>query len=311
MRALRRRFQPALLALLALAPVLGAHAAERDAWHEELEAQLAARNDPNSLATAAAIDFALDAAPQALELAARAAELAPQSAAIGWLHLQLCAAYPTCAVRDVATVLRWVDANNAASWLPMLALAAKEHDVTEVDRVIADMAQTGRFDVYANRWVVVFADAMRHARSGAAGRYDNDLERFEAARELVQSEVLPGFAPLREACRPAAAQRRASCLKLAILMQHGDSIATQLAGMALEKRLVPSESKPGRALAERKHELEACASGVVQLESVPQVLKIERIRTHLALLRRYSREEDVCLAMLRSHRLPDAVENHR
>jgi hypothetical protein len=104
------------------------------AWRSAAEAALIARADANSLATAAALRYAGSAnaktgtpgsQPSALELAARASELAPESASIEWLHLQLCWATPSCDIRDVATVLRWVDADNGAAWLQTLAAAEK------------------------------------------------------------------------------------------------------------------------------------------------------------------------------------------
>ena len=104
-------------------------------WRNEAVRVLAARADANSVATAAALSFtnsyaAPAAAPAALQLIARASDLAPQSAAVGWLHLQLCANTPACDSRDAAFVLRWVDPDNAAAWLAQLALAHKDkgHD---------------------------------------------------------------------------------------------------------------------------------------------------------------------------------------
>ncbi len=156
-------------------PRPGAHsAADRSrAWAAAAET-LSARSDANSLATAAALRYAASAGnakavffkpgASAVELAARASELAPQNASIGWLHLQLCSGTPNCDIRDVATVMRWVDADNGAAWLQTLAAAQKDRDTTEVDRVLADMAHGARFDLYWNRIVVLMADALDAAR---------------------------------------------------------------------------------------------------------------------------------------------------
>jgi hypothetical protein len=73
--------------------------------------------------------------------------LAPQSAAIGWLRLQLCAAAPGCDTRDAATVLRWVDADNSAAWLSAMTAAQKDKDTIEVDRILADMAHGTRHTI--------------------------------------------------------------------------------------------------------------------------------------------------------------------
>src|SRR5579859_3313855 len=150
------------------------------ALRAEAAAALSARSDANSLATAAALRYGagagygaktagLNLRPSALELAARASELAPQDASIGWLHLQLCSGTPTCDIRDVATVLRWVDADNGAAWLQTLAAAQKDRDATEVDRILADMARAARFDFYWNRIVVLMVDALEAARDQLPG----------------------------------------------------------------------------------------------------------------------------------------------
>ena len=69
-----------------------------------------------------------------------------------------------CEVKGVATTLRWVDADNGAAWLPILATAYKERDWHEVDRVIVEMAAAPRFDLYWNRLVVLMTDALRKGR---------------------------------------------------------------------------------------------------------------------------------------------------
>ena len=109
-----------------------------------------ARGDASSLATAAALRYrragheaerdpaAAAAAPWIWRLA-RASSI-PQMPSIGWLRLQLCAGTAGCDIREAATTMRWVDADNGAVWLPTLAAAQKDKDPAEVDRILADMA---------------------------------------------------------------------------------------------------------------------------------------------------------------------------
>src|SRR5580693_5817367 len=190
----------------------GSHmSAERyHAWRAAAAAVLIARADAHSLAAAAALrplapagptaapsSAAVSSAPTAVELAARAAELAPQNASIGWLHLQLCAGTPACDIRDVATVMRWVDADNGAAWMQTLTVAQKDRDTTEVDRILADMAVGARFDFYWNRIVVLMVDAL------AAAGYDlpsgfaaSDASRLALVSGIASSEVIPAFSAL-------------------------------------------------------------------------------------------------------------------
>src|SRR5579863_1357537 len=137
----------------------GTESGKYAAWTAQAAQVLGARADANSLATAAALRLVgsgLKPDPSksglaALELAVRASELAPQNSAIGWLRLQLCAQVIACDMRDTATVMRWVDPDNAAAWLSTLAVAQRDKDTTEVDRVLGDMARESHFDFYWNR----------------------------------------------------------------------------------------------------------------------------------------------------------------
>src|SRR5271170_5764080 len=238
------------------------------AWRAQAAGILGTRRDANSLATAAAQSFA-DPAPKPqganapgavspLDLAARASDLAPQSAGINWLHLQLCAQTPACDVRDLATVLRWVDADNRAAWMPTLAAAQKDKHTTEVDRALTGMAQGSRFDLYWNRIVVLMFDALRNSRSALpAGYAASDWARFIEVSGIASTEVIPPFAPLIDACRePAPPLRRDACLKLAKTMQRGDTVAAQMIGFGIEKRLLAPDSKEQKSVAQAKHLLE-------------------------------------------------------
>jgi hypothetical protein len=271
------------------------------------------RADTDSIAAAAALSYRQDTSPSALELAVSAAELAPQNPVIGWLHLQLCVATPSCDFRDVATVLRWIDADNGASWLPLLAAAYKDRDATEVDRIIDDMAQTKRFDVYWNPLVVLVADALNKARADLPhGFAASDAERFEIASGIA-GELLPPFTSLLDSCRSAgaASERREACLRLSRIMQHGDAIAAQMAGFGLEKRLVAADSKEGRALNERRRLLEGRVAAAARADSPLPWLKNARARKQLARMRARPRQEDVDLAILREHKMAGATTENR
>ena len=264
------------------------------------------RADADSLAAAAALSFKQATSPGALELAVRAGELTPQSPVIGWLHLQLCVETPSCDFRDVATVLRWVDADNGASWLPILAAAYKDRDWMEVDRVIADMAQARRFDLYWNPLVVLLADALYKARGDLPRGYaGSDAERFDIASGIA-GELMPPFASLLESCRSAGpgTERRDACLRLSRIMQHGDAIAAQIAGFGIEKRLVAADSKEGRALNERRHVLEWRVAAAARADSsVLPWLRNARARKRLAQMRANPRQEDVDVAILREQKM--------
>ncbi len=300
-------------------PASQADAAKYQRWRTAAAAVLAARGDANSLATAAALRFMVtaggsraggadpNAGTAALELATRAGELAPQDASIGWLELQLCAATPSCDVRDAATVMRWVDADNGAAWLQILAMAHREKDATEVERILSDMAQAARFDFYWNRIVVLMFDALHAARGQLPGGFaGSDSARLTTVYAIAGGELIPSLTALAEACRESSAisERRELCLKLSKTMQRGDSIAAQLAGFGIERRLHAPDSKEARMIAERRHVLEWRVAAAAKFDDplLPWT-KNARARVRLAHMRALPREEDVCIAILREHNM--------
>jgi hypothetical protein len=309
-------------------PISQAAAGKYLVWRTAAVAALSARADANSLATAAALRYVgsatrggsstkpdpsgkadLSGKPDssALDLAARASELDPQSASISWLHLQLCVGWPACNIRDVATVMRWVDADNGAAWLQTLAAAQRDRDTTEVDRILADMAHGARFDFYWNRIVVMMVDALDAARDELPGSYAaSDSARLSTASGIASGEIIPPFTALTEACREssAAADRRDLCLKLSKTMQRGDTVVAQMVGFSIEKRLLAPDSKEARAIAERKHVLEWRVAAAAKFDNplLPWI-KNARARARLVHMRAMAREEDVCIAILRQHKV--------
>ena len=290
-------------------------------WRNEAVRTLAARNDANSVATAAALSFTSSfampaAAPTALQLIARASDMAPENAAIGWLHLQLCATAPACDSRDAATVLRWVDADNAAAWLAELSTAQKDKDTVEVERVLGDMARGTRFDLYYNQIMVMMFDALsgvRHQLPG--GVVASDTARLTALAGVANAEIIPAFSSLIDACREATprSERREDCVKLAKIMQRGDTVIVQMVGFGIERRLIPADSKEAKSLAERRHLLEWRMSAAGKLDSsILPWTQSARTRTRLAAMRLRPREEDVCITLLREHKMPlEPAETHR
>jgi hypothetical protein len=281
-------------------------------WRNEAVRALAAKTDADSVATAAALSYtnsfaAPAAAPTALQLIARASDLAPQSAAIGWLHLQLCSTTPACDSRDPAFVLRWVDPDNAAAWLAQLATARKEKDTIEIERVLGDMARATRFDLYYNQIMVMMFDALNGVhRELPGGVVASDTARLAALAAVANAEIVPAFSPLIDSCREAGtgSERRGDCLKLAKTMQRGDTVIVQMVGFGIERRLISADSREAKSLAERKHLLEWRLSAASKLDSaILPWTQSSRTRTRLAEMRRRPRQEDVCIALLRQHKM--------
>lgn len=287
------------------------------AWRAEAARVLAARGDANSLATAAALIFlgpasrskadTGKAAAAALEFAVKASELAPDNPAINWLRLRLCTSTPGCDFREAATTMRWVDAENSAAWLPTLAVAQKDHDTVEVDRIVGDMAEGTRFDVYADRAAVLMFDTLKRARGALPKGYlDSDLARLTEVVGVANAALMPSFSPLINACRDAGTTaRREACITLSKTMQRADAAMTQLVGFAIERRLSPADTKELRIIAERRRLLEwrVSAANLADSQVLPW-MRNARARSRLAKMRAMPREEDVCIAILRELKIP-------
>jgi hypothetical protein len=227
----------------------------------------------------------------------------------------LCSGTPACDTRDVATVLRWVDADNSAAWLQNLAVAQKDKDTTEVDRILNDMAQGAHFDLYWNRIVVLMVDALHAAHADLPdGFAASDSARLAAVNGIANGEIVPPFTALVDACRESSAipERRELCLKLSKIMQRSDTIAAQIAGFGIERRLHAPDSKEARAIAERRHLLEWRVATAAKFDTalLPWT-KNAHARARLAQMRALPREEDVCIAILREHKMAlDPPEVH-
>jgi hypothetical protein len=290
----------------------GHHEGERaGAWTAPAAQALAMRGDAPSLATAALLDL-----HEGADRAARASELAPESAAIAWVRLRVCANNPGCDLREAATAMRWIDADNAAAWLPTLAAAVKDHDTVEVERVLGDMARGRRFDLYWNTIVVMMFDALK-----AAGRTLpphsplSDAPRLAAVVGIAAAGIVPPFSPLAEACRDAATgtDRRDACLKIAKLLQQGDTVIAEMLGCSIERRLLPEGARESRTLADHRRVLEwrMSVAGRYDAPLLPW-LKNAHARWRVARMRNSPREQDVVTAVLREEAMPlYPPEDHR
>ena len=316
----KRYFAVLAITVLQAASALaaGSEADNYAAWRAAAARILLARGDAQALATAAALTFVgggpprskadtAKAAATAVNMALKAAELAPDDPTISWLRLHLCANALACDIRNAATTMRWIDADNAAAWLPTLAGAQKEGDKVQVDRVLADMALATRFDLYGNRSTVMMYGALRRSRVQFPAEYlPSDLSRVREAMGIAGATVMPSFSSLINACRDAATmERREDCLRLSKTMQKADVVLTQLVGFAVEKGLTSNDSKEQRIIAERRRLLEwrASAANFSDNPLLPW-LRNARARSRLAKMRAMPREEDVDIALLKEHGIP-------
>ena len=95
-------------------------------------------------------------------------------------------------------------------------------------------------------------------------------------------------------------------------MQRSDTIVAQMTGFSIEKRLLAPDGKEARIMVERRRALEWRVTAAAKFDSamLPWT-KNGRIRARLAQMRALPREEDVCVAILREHKMAvDPPEAH-
>jgi hypothetical protein len=283
----------------------------RDQWSVGTARQLAARGDAKSLATAAVLlqsanSWGASDGLHAIDLADRAALAAPDDHAIGWIRLRICEQTPGCDLPGVATTLRWVDADNAAPWLSMLAAAIRDRDEQAVDHALAGMAGAKRFYLYWNPTVTMVFDTLKGAGAKAPpGMSNADHTRLDVAYGL-SILVIPPLRPISEACKEVVAKSRhhEACVKVAALLQRGDAVVSQNEGYAVQKRLFAMDSREARTALERQKNLETRMRAERRFETAFLPWFNNRLALHrLSLMRQFPREEDVMNAVLREHHI--------
>jgi len=164
--------------------------------------------------------------------------------------------------------------------------------------------------------VVLMVDALEAARDQLPGGFaGSDSARLTTVSGIAGSEIIPPLAALVEACREsnAAAERRELCMELSKTMQRGDTIVAQMVGFSIERHLLLApDGKEARAIAERRHVLEWRVAAAAKFDRplLPWT-KNARARARLAQMRSMPREEDVCIAILREHKMAiDPPEVH-
>jgi hypothetical protein len=290
-----------LCALLLSPPAFSAVRSENDKlreWKISAAVVLSSRGDANSLAAAAMLS-----PTDGPVLAARASDLAPESATFAWVRLRLCAISPPCDFRDAATAMRWVAPDNPAAWLPTLGAAAKDSDAIQTERVLFDMSQGKHFEVYAIDVAVLMFDALTAAEKSLPRSYAaSDESRLSLVISVAAAKLVPSFMTIEEVCREASpgTERHDACLKIARKLQRGDTVHGELAGITIEKHLVAPDSSEALALAERRRVLEYQVSSAQRFDApLLPWSKNAHARSHLARMRALHREQDVILAILR------------
>jgi hypothetical protein len=214
--------------------------AEHDERLRRLQAELAARGDPDSLAGSAVFERALTGSPSAtyLDLAARAVAAAPQRADLALLQLQLCASVQDCDTAPLEARLSQLDPENGMSWAYALLRADHANLNAPWRAARAALARSQRVTLYWNGIV-------SHLTAAAAGRQGFDTVTAMIEVIGVEAALMAPLQPVTRACSVQDVQDPevlAQCRRIAAAFMNADTMLFEAYGSTLGLRLWPEGS---------------------------------------------------------------------
>lgn len=259
---------------------------------ERTATQLQHQSDADSLATAGLLLVSKNRA-QALELLARAEAVAPARADLVWLRLQVCQADASCDPQSEEQRLRTLSPTNGAGWLGGLTRAFKAKDEAATEAALTAIAHTERVDLY---WTTLIG----HLSAAAARTGTVSLdEAMLNVTGLVAAMVIPAYSPALNSCKGDRLQRddmRDICRGVARAFENGDTVITEMLGVAIAKRVWPEGSAEWQAAVERRRVFEYRKVLWQPLEPVSWNGK--QAQKYITLCLEYSREQEVMRAQL-------------
>ena len=259
---------------------------------ERATEQLERQTDADSLA-AAGLFQVIKKHAQAVALLARAETAAPARADLVWLHLQVCQEQPSCDPQPEEQKLRMLDPTNGAGWLGELGRAVKAKDDGATAAALTAIAHTERVNIY---WTTLIG----HLSLAAARTGNISIEEaMLAVTGIVAAVGIPPYAPASHFCQGDRLQRddiREVCRRVAQAFENGDTVITEMMGVAIAKRVWSEGSSEWNTAIERRRVFEYRTQLWKPLEPVnwsgPQAQK------YIALCLEQSREQDVTRARL-------------
>jgi hypothetical protein len=216
----------------------------------QLQSELVAHGDPDSLAASALVEVSVTGfTAAALEPAVRAVTAAPDRADLALLELQLCESTQGCDPLPMEARLHRLDPDNGITWTYALLRADREHRPVDWETARAQLAQAKRVDLYWNRTVTRLARQVTGKAGFDAGAAVVEVIGFEAA-------LISPLQPLSHACQAQEIQRPEAleqCRRIAEAFRHGDTGLIEAYGSSLALNLWPAGSAEQQGvLAERR-----------------------------------------------------------
>jgi hypothetical protein len=224
--------------------------AQNTARLRQLQSELVAHGDPDSLAASALVEVSVTGfTVAALEPAVRAVAAAPDRADLALVEMQLCESTDGCDPGPMEARLLRLDPDNGITWTYVLMRADRDHRPADWEVARANLAQAKRIDLYWNRTVSRLAKQVNGKAGFDAGAAVIEVIGIEAA-------LITALQPVSHACQTQEIQRPEAleqCRRIAEAFRHGDTALIEAYGSSLALNLWPDGSAEKLAvLAERR-----------------------------------------------------------
>jgi hypothetical protein len=220
--------------------------------------KMIAKATPDSLAAAALLkQFGAESDNGSYDLAARAAELAPDRRDLAWLAVRMCNRATDCDPGAAEQHMRKIDPANGVVWIRPLTHAQAIDDIGAIDSALSGLGNSERYYVYFDPLVAATAPELAAAQHSGSSRA-SDKELAAAAQEMIgviAGSVLPPGQSLSFSCKGTAietAGRRDLCRRVAQAAERSDTFIMEGLGLSLQQRLWPLDSPEGRGISARR-----------------------------------------------------------
>lgn len=225
-------------------------------YQHDLVNVVALRADPEYLLGAAILARPFQNQTPGLDfdsLSQRAASATGAGPAVHWARLGACKTKDDCPNADAFAWLRKNVADNAAVWVVVMDIAARNKDGKAEHAALRHAAAAQTYDDYYGKALAGIAKAtaiLPPLADTTQGAHDGQPDNPDGVRVLVavmnsQSHIRPQFGPLEDLCSKDAAAKHASvktdCLKLAHALQWGSSPTARAVGLHIQGELDPAE----------------------------------------------------------------------
>jgi hypothetical protein len=184
-----------------------------------------------------------------------------------------------------------LDPANGAGWLDTLARASASKDDAATDAALAAIARSDRVDIY---WTTLVA---RLSRAAARPEMRSLTETELMITGVLAASIVPAYQSASNACKAERLERAEVvevCRGVARAFMRGDTVITEMIGVAIAKRVWPEDSPRWQEAVEARRVIDYRS----RLSAKMTLWHVWHAEQSLTLCAEMRREQDVLLAEL-------------